>query len=825
MSVHVVHRFLLKREHKVIKAFSRESSKIIHKRGRFPPMEKKSPRIGIFVCECGGNIGDVVDVKSVVDTVKSWPDVAVAKYHKYLCSKPAQELILDSVKKENLDRVVVASCTPRMHLATFQAVLERAGLNPFMLEFVNIREQDSWVHGPHRSAEATRKAISLIRGGYERSQQLEAMQTISEKGSREILIVGGGIAGITAALELGYLGYKVHLVERKPSIGGNMAKLTKVFPTLDCAQCILTPRMAEVGRNPNVALYTYSEVQEVSGRPGNYDVKVFMKPRGVDVQKCRSCGVCAKVCPVSCPDEFNEGLSQRKAAYIEFPQAVPSAYTIDFETCTKCGKCEQLCPAKAVSLTDKGFTVDLHVGGIIMATGYQLYDAKKLETYGYGNYKDVITMMDLERLVSATGPTGGYIKRADGSDVKKIGIVLCAGSRDKNYIPYCSRICCMYALKQAFVLKKMLGIDVTIYYTDIRATGKGYEDLYWRDEEAGVSFIRGKVAEVYKDSSNGKLVAVAEDTITGETTEEQFDMIALATPMVPPAGLKELAEKMKVPLGEDGFITEKHPKLDPVDSLVTGIFACGCALSPKDVRDTVSDGLGASAKAALFLKSDYVTTSPEKAFVISDLCNGCGGCMPICPVNAISMQNGKAKVDAFQCTGCGACIPVCPQEAIDFKNATAKQIIASLRGVLEEKQPGEVRVVAFVDKNVGYTGMDFLGLDRTNYPENVRIIPVPTTAILGLKHLLYAFAYGADGILIVEGTQEIDEKFTKKRIIDLGKELAKYGVENMRVRYSYVPLPVYKKAAELFSMFTDRIKKFGPLTEEKRNAIKEKLSA
>jgi heterodisulfide reductase subunit A len=788
-------------------------------------MEKKSPRIGIFVCECGGNIGDVVDVKSVVDTVKNWPDVAVAKYHKYLCSKPAQELILDSVKKENLDRVVVASCTPRMHLATFQAVLERAGLNPFMLEFVNIREQDSWVHGPHSSADATRKAVSLIRGGYERSRELEPLQTISEKGSREILIVGGGIAGITAALELGYLGYKVHLVERKPSIGGNMAKLTKVFPTLDCAQCILTPRMAEVGRNPNVALYTYSEVKEVSGRPGNYDVKVFMKPRGVDVQKCRSCGVCAKVCPVSCPDEFNEGLSQRKAAYIEFPQAVPSAYEIDFKTCTKCGKCEQLCPAKAISLADQGCTVDLHVGGIIMATGYQLYDAKKLETYGYGNYKDVITMMDLERLVSATGPTGGYVKRADGSDVKKIAIVLCAGSRDKNHIPYCSRICCMYALKQAFVLKKMLGIDVTIYYTDIRATGKGYEDLYWRDEEAGINFIRGKVAEVYKDNNTGKLVAVAEDTMTGETTEDQFDTIALATPMVPPEGLKELAEKMKVSIGEDGFITEKHPKLDPVDSLVTGIFACGCALSPKDVRDTVSDGLGASAKAALFLKSDYVTTSPEKAYVIADVCNGCGACVPICPVNAISMQNGKAKVDAFQCTGCGACIPVCPQEAIDFRNTTTKQIIASLRGVLEEKQPGEVRVVALVDKNVGYTGMDFLGLDRTNYPENVRIVPVPTTAILGLKHVLYAFAYGADGVLVIEGTQEIDERFTKKRTIDISRELAKYGVESMRVRYSYVPLPVYKKAAELFSMFTERIKKFGPLAEEKRKAIRDKLSA
>jgi heterodisulfide reductase subunit A len=786
-------------------------------------MEKKQPRIGIFVCECGGNIGEVVDVKSVVETIKKWQDVTVAKFHKYLCSKPAQEMIADAIKKESLDRVVVASCTPRMHLATFQSVLERNGLNPFMLEFVNIREQDSWILGPHPSAEATKKAISLIRGGYERSRELEPLQTVSEKGSREILIVGGGIAGITAALELGYLGYKVHLVERKPSIGGNMAKLTKVFPTLDCAQCILTPRMAEVGRNPNVSLYTYAEVQEVSGRPGNYDVKVRMKPRGVDVQKCRSCGVCTKVCPVTVPDEFNEGLSNRKAAYVEFPQAVPSAYVIDFKSCTKCLKCEQLCPAKAISIADQGSTIDLHVGGIIIATGYQLYDARNLTTYGYGTYKDVITMMDLERMVSATGPTSGYVKRADGSGVKRMAILLCAGSRDKNYISYCSRICCMYSLKQAFVLKKMLGIDVTIYYTDIRATGKGYEDLYWRDQEAGVSFIRGKVAEVYKNSKTGKLVVVAEDTLTGNMTEEEFDLVGLATPMIPPSESKELAEKMRVATGEDGFITERHPKLDPVDSLVTGIFACGCALSPKDVRDTVSDGLGASAKAALFLKSDYVTTSPEKAYVITDLCNGCKACVPICPTNAINMPGEKAKIDPFQCSGCGACIPVCPQEAIDLRNSTMKQLNAQLRGVLADKEAGEVRVVAFVDKNVGYTGMDFLGLDRTSYPENIRIVPVPTTALLGKKLLLSAFAYGADGILVIEGTQEIDEKFTKKRMIDMGRELAQYGIENMRMRYSYVPLPVYKKAAELFSMFTDRIKKFGPLQEEKRNAIKQKL--
>ncbi len=786
-------------------------------------MSKEPPKIGIYVCECGGNIGDVVDVKAVLETVKQWERVVDAKYQKYLCSRPSQEIIVEAIKRKNLDRVVIASCTPRMHLPTFQSTLERAGLNPYMLEFVNIREQDSWVHGPKPSRESTKKAIGLIRGGYERSLELEPLESISEKSSREILIVGGGIAGITAALELGYLGYKIHLVERNTSIGGNMAKLTKVFPTLDCAQCILTPRMAEVGRNPNVRLFTCSEVQEVKGRPGNYEVKVFMKPRGVDTEKCRSCGVCAKVCPVTTPDRFNEGLTERKAAYIEFPQAVPSTYVIDFNACTKCLKCEQLCPAKAINLEDKGKTIDLKVGAIIMATGYELYDATLLKNYAYGVYEDVITMMDLERLVSASGPTEGYVKRrSDGNDVKKIAIVLCAGSRDKNHIPYCSRICCMYSLKQAFLLKKMLGIDVHVYYIDIRATGKGYEELYWRDEEAGVIFTKGRVAEIWKNK-NGKLAVLAEDTLMGEVKEEEFDLVALATPMVPPLGLNELAGKIKLSLGEEGFITEKHPKLDPVDSLRTGVFACGCALSPKDVRDTVSDGLAAASKAALFLKGEKITTSPEKAFVITDLCNGCNECVPVCPVNAITMEAGKAKINPFICIGCGACIPICPKEAIDFKNSTNRQIIANLRGLLMDKAPDEIRIIAFVDKNVGYTGMDFLGLDRVNYPENIRIVTIPSTAILGLKHLLYAFAFGADGALVIEGQEEIDEHFTKRRMIEMNRSLGEYGIKSMRVRYSYVPLPVYKKASELFTMFTERIKKFGPLTSEERDKIKEKI--
>jgi heterodisulfide reductase subunit A len=782
-------------------------------------------KVGVYLCECGGNIGDVVDVEEIRKHVGEWDSVAVARKDNYLCSKPAQDIILADIERHGLDRVVVASCTPRMHLPTFQGVLERAGLNPYLLEFSNIREQCSWVHGPHASEEATRKAESIVRGGYERSLTLEPLEEICEKASGEVLVIGGGIAGITASLELEEQGHTVHLVEREPSIGGHMARLTKVFPTLDCAQCILTPRIAEVGRREGINLLSYSEVESLSGRPGNYSVTVRRKPRGVDLELCTGCSVCSRVCPVKVPDEFNEGRSERVAAYLQFPQAVPYVYAIDFDHCTKCSLCVEKCPNNAINLDDEGSSEAFNVGSIVVATGYQQFPAADLAEYGYGVYPDVVTMLEMERQTSLFGPTKGMVTRfSDGEEAKKIAMVLCAGSRDKSrYTPYCSRICCMYSIKQAIMLREMLGKEVWVYYTDIRATGRGYEELYWRAQEAGVNFIRGKASEVWKNSGTGRLVVRAEDTLTGNVMEEEFDMVALAVAMIPSEGLEELAQTVSLPLGADGFVQEKHPKLDPVETLKTGIFACGCALGPKDVRDTVSDSLGAVAKTVSFLGEGVVSASPEKAYVDPETCDGCGDCVPVCPVDAITLINEKAEIEPFTCNGCGGCVPACPRETIDFKNSTRAQLRAALRGVMKDKEEGELRLVAFVEKSIGYTGVDFLGLDRGTYPESVRVIPVPTTALLDIGHILDAFDAGADGIIAIEGNHDVDEAFTRERMDEYREELEDIGVDGMRLYYSLVQLPAYKNIARLFEIHVSTVEDLGPLEPEELEAVKGRL--
>jgi len=782
-------------------------------------------RVGVFVCECGGNISNEVDVEAVCKAAQGWDGIIVAKSCPYLCSKPGLDLIQSLVKRHNLNRIVIAACTPRMHQATFARAMKNFGLNPFLLENVNLREQCSWSSSGGKDA-ATRKAISLVRGGVERVRHLEPLESSWLDVEQRFLIIGGGIAGITTALELANQGYQTYLVEREPSIGGHMAQFGKVFPTMDCAQCILTPRMVEVGRNPNIKLMTSTEVVSITGGPGKYHVKLFRKPRGVDPEKCTTCGACSKVCEVEVPNEFNMGLDKRKASYLMFPQSVPLVYTIDFGHCTKCGKCAKVCPRKAIDLQDEGKFVEVDVGAIIVATGFELIDLSKFEEYGLGVHKNVITALHLERLLSPFGPTGGYLRRpSDGGDVKKIAYVLCAGSRDLNRgVPYCSRVCCMYSMKQAqVILDAFLDTQVTLFYVDIRSFGRGFEEFYQRAQEKGVKFVRGRVSEIQEGDSDGRLIVRAEDTLLGVPVEDEFDLVVLCPALVPSQGTTQIAEKLSVPLGEDGFLMEKHPKLDPVNSLREAIYVGGCILGPKDIRDTVSEALGAAAKGSTFVKAGKIELSPEKASVNKELCNGCGDCAKICPFEAITVVDGRAVVDSLKCLGCGACVPECKVNALTLHNSTDQQLFGLIQGVLAEKTDAPV-ALAFLDYDIAYNAADLIGLARIKYPENVRIIRVPTTARLGKKHILYAFAMGADGMFLGDahmgaGPLSKASKITEKRLTEISEALDNSGIDSLRLWFSAVYIPDFRKLASTFTNFVSTIAEMGAIDENVRRKI------
>jgi len=540
----------------------------------------EDPKIGVWICECGGNIGDVVDVSAVAEAVK--PDVASVREERYLCSSPSIDNIKATVERQKLDRVVLACCTPKMHTETFRSNLEDVGLNPALLEIVNIREQCSWVHKEDHEG-ATRKALDLISGAIARARESAPLEPKRMEVVPEVLVIGAGVAGITSSLRLSEFGLKVHLVEKRPSIGGHMIQFPKVFPTLDCSQCILTPKMAAVNQSGNIDLITYAEVSEVSGVPGDFDVRIRVKPRGVDIEKCIGCGACSRVCPTEVPSEHDEGLGKRKAAYIPFPQSVPSVYTIDFEHCVRCGQCANVCPRGAIDIEDPGGEVDLNVGAIVMATGYELFDIGSLANYGYGKYQNVVTSLEMERILDVNGPTMGLlIVPETGKEVKSVAYVLCAGSRDTEVgKPYCSRVCCLYALKQTQLLRDR-GVVVWIHYIDIRAPGRRYEEFYRTTQEKGAMFVKGKVTEIVPQG--GRILVRGEDMMINRMVENPVDLVVLCPPIVTTEETLKLAEMLRVPVDEDQFVLERHPKLDPVATKRDGIFAAGTWSAPRTSR-------------------------------------------------------------------------------------------------------------------------------------------------------------------------------------------------------------------------------------------------
>jgi heterodisulfide reductase subunit A len=648
-------------------------------------MKKKT---GVFVCHCGVNIAGTVDVKRVAAELGKAPGVAHAEDYLYMCSDPGQKRITEAVRERGLDSVVVACCSPNLHESTFRNAAKAAGLSEFTCEIANIREQCSWVHGDR--AAATEKALRISAAALERVRRNEDLEPIAVPVTRRALVVGGGIAGIQAALDLANNGIEVVLVERSPSIGGHMIQLSETFPTLDCSQCILTPKMVEVSKHPLITLLTSSKVQEVAGSVGNFTVRIARKPTFVDPKKCTLCEECQKVCPVAVPSEFEMGLARRKAIYIPFAQAIPASFTLDEKACAglnpvKCGKCADVCAPKAINYDMQPETVVEKVGTIVVATGFDLYDKAKMDEYGNGKVADVIDGLQFERLLSASGPTQGKVLRpSDHREAREVVFIQCAGSRDPAlHCAYCSKVCCMYTAKHAKLFSHHVkGGQAYVFYIDVRSGGKNYEEFVQRTmEDDGVVYLRGKVSRVFEE--DGKVTVWGVDTLSGKELEIRADLVVLALAMRPSRGTEDLAKKLKAAVDKDGFLAEAHPKLRPVESVTAGVFLAGAAQAPKDIPETVAQASAAAGKAMGILSRDVLHHNPYVAAVARNLCTGCAMCVAVCPYGAIGLADGLAVVDAILCEGCGTCQATCLRAAIQVRNSTPRQIhdmiAASLR--------------------------------------------------------------------------------------------------------------------------------------------------
>jgi heterodisulfide reductase subunit A len=701
-------------------------------------------RIGVYVCHCGTNIAGFLDVEALAAFARTLPGVVVARDYKYMCSDPGQELIKQDIQEYRLNRVVVAACSPNLHETTFRNAAEAAGMNRFLVQIANIREQVSWVAEDREEGMA--KARAHIAAAVRRVALHEALERQYVRITPRVLVVGGGIAGIQAALTLADAGREVILVERQPSIGGHMAMFDKTFPTLDCAACILTPKMTAVKNHPNIKLLTYSDVISVEGSVGRYTVRIRRRPRYIDEQACVGCMLCIEGCVFTrakFPNEFDQGLGYRKPVYVPFAQAVPPVPVIDPKVCLQLsrGKCTQTCvqacgERNAIRFDQTETIEEYEVGAIIVATGFRAFDPTPIRYYGYGKYPNVYTALEVERLLNAGGPTGGHLVLRDGRTPKRVGIIHCVGSRDRNYHPYCSRVCCMYALKLAHLVKDHTGAEVYNFYIDIRAPGKAFEEFYHRVENEGVRFIRGKVADIRPLSQVGAstslvespaggtdgqdqsdpptavenaaasappaaglqsqpgqkavapaiqpLVVRVEDTLLGEVREIPLDMVILAVALEPQADADEVRRLFGISCSTEGFFLEKHPKLAPVQTANDGVFLAGACQGPKDIPDTVAQASAAAAAALALIDAGQIELEPNIAWIDETLCSGCRTCISLCPYRAISTdeQRQVAVVDPALCKGCGTCVAACPSGAAKQYLFSYEQLDQELEGIL-----------------------------------------------------------------------------------------------------------------------------------------------
>lgn len=779
-------------------------------------------KTAVFICHCSGNISDHIDINFLKKTLKA-EGISVLDYE-YLCSSEGQALIKNKISEGNLNRIVIGSCTPSKHGTLFKKCIQEAGLNGAMLEIANLREHCSWVH-PDK-AEATEKALSLLRGKLRRLENSQPLGEIKVDITPKALVIGGGIAGITAAVNLADNGISTYLVEKESSIGGNMAKIGKVFSpdklAEECAMCSLSPLMNEVVANPKITLFTWTEVESLSGSAGNFTVRLRKKPRYVH-DNCTGCGRCSRACPVMVENEFNCGSVDKKAISLSFSQAVPKTYCIDPDKCLQingetCGKCADVCKSGAIDFSQKEEIVELNVGAVIVATGFKEYDASQKPQYGYGIFKNVITQMELARMLGINGPTKGALIRpsdlrtasdiirsstdtfesdsssedsSDHSDdtgtPKRIVMIQCVGSRDEKEggNRYCSRYCCMAALKHSSLIKrKYPGAEVTICYVDLRALGF-YENYYRAVQDMGVRFVRGRPAEIVEKPDKSLVVRI-EDTLNQKIKELPADLVVLSVAMIPSQGTRKIAGVLNLSQDESGFIKERHSKLKPVDSSLDGIFVCGTAQSPKDITDTIAQAGLASIRGRAFITDSPKALANEIPTFNPLLCTKCEECFK-CPFNAISLnESDRIVVDPLVCIGCGYCTELCQNGAIQIASFTKTQLKAEIEGELKEGD-----LLGFVNSGIASLTCDNIGSSVLTYPSNVKLIKVPTSLVLDKDLLLHAFKHGASSILFLEDPPdspkaEVIYPLTVSHFEKLKKEMGDLG-NRLYFKKAYVP--------------------------------------
>lgn len=659
-------------------------------------------RIGVFVCHCGTNIAATVDVEKVAQALGKEPGVVISTDYPYMCSQSGQDMIRAAIEEHRLTGVVICSCSPRMHEQTFRKTCAAAGLNPYMLEIANIREQCSWIH--KNKDEATEKAVILGRAAIAKVHLNAPLTAGTSPVTKRALVIGGGIAGIQTALDIADAGFEVDIVEKKPTIGGKMTQIDKTFPTLDCAACILTPKMVDAAQNEKIRIYSYSEVEAVKGFVGNFHVTIRKKARYVKEDVCTGCGLCTEKCPQKkVPNEFNLGLDNRRAIYIPFAQAVPKVATIDPDFCNmlkngKCGVCAKVCTAGAIDYKQQDEHIEREYGAIVVATGFDPISLDKFDEFAYSKSPDVVSSLEFERLMNAAGPTGGTLLRpSDGAHPKTIVFVQCVGSRcdgGEKGKSYCSKICCMYTAKHAMLCReKYPDTDVYVFYIDVRTPGKNFDEFYRRAvEEYGVHYIKGMVGKVVPEG--GKLKVQASDLLGNRQLHIDADMVVLAAAIEPDKSARPLATMLTASMDTNDFFTEAHPKLRPVESPTAGVFLSGACQGPKDIPETVAQAGAAASKVIGLLCKDALSCNPCVAQPDEMMCNGCSNCEKVCPYGAITYIDKEfrgpnrttllrrvAQVNPAVCQGCGACTVACMSGAMDLKGFSNKQIFAEVDAI------------------------------------------------------------------------------------------------------------------------------------------------